>query len=752
MTSPPRSEHAEALRVSIERLRGLVAAQRWGALAAEQGELERAVEGVTAEAATLRAERDDARTETARAELHLTAARQVLEDGPDGYIVTDDTGIILQANRAAAQLLGVPLRFLVRKPLALFIDEVDLRIFRWRVNNAHSRSQGEWPVRMRPRQGPSFTAGLTVTAFVGHEGHASDLRWFMRDITARQRAEELATAQDFTNRMLESEQDARAAAEAARLRVEIQAAVSRVLAASLDYPAALSKVTGLVVPAVADVFLTDLLAGHTLEQMAMACADAAGAERLRARRPPDPSSDHPIARVIRTGDAMLMTEVSAPWLEHWAGSREGQDLWETIGLTSVVVVPIRSHRQTHGALTFGLGPSARRYSQADLGALKDIGLRTALALDTARLFKELEAEQRHRDEFLAMLAHELRNPLSAVTSGLDALERVDESSRAHLLQILSRQSKHLARLPSDLLDVSGVRFGRLMLQRQRLDLRDLARDSLEVFQTASKTMGPTISLRSDPGPVTVIGDADRLQQVLANLLDNAAKYTPSGGTIDISVAAEDDHAVVRVRDSGTGIEPGFLPRIFEVFSRAGGATGQARPGLGLGLSVVRELVVKHGGSVAASSPGVGQGSEFVIRLPLHRDEEVPSSGPTPSSAARSILIVEDNPDACDVLRIALEQGGHRVRTSSNGKQALEETRARRPDIAFVDILLPDLDGCEVGRTIRGQPGGDGVFLVALTGLSAPTDPDRALRAGFDSYLVKPIDPDRLSEVIAQARH
>jgi len=751
VTTSPRPDSTEALRVSVERLCRLVATLRLEEIPAEQRALQQALQRVTSEATTLRAERDDARTEAARNKFHLTEARQVLEDGPDGYIVTDDAGVISHANRAAAQMLGVPLRFLVRKPLSRFIDESDLRIFRWRVNNARSRTQGEWPIRIRPRNGIPFTAGLTVTAFPGYEGERGDLRWFLRDITARQRAEELAAAQDFTNRMLESEQAARADAEAARLRLELLTEVSSVLGSTLDDPAALGRVASRVVPAVADVFLTDLLAGQTLEQAAMACVETPAAECLRKRRPPDPSGEHPIARVIRTGEAALMSEVPASWREHWAGSPEEQDLWEQMPLSSVVIVPITSHRQTHGALTFGFGPSGRRYDPADLAALKDIGLRTALALDTARLFHDLEAEQHHRDEFLAMLAHELRNPLSAVTTGLAVLEHADPASRARLVEILSRQSRHLDRLLNDLLDVSGVRFGRLVLDRQRLDLRELARDALEVVRTARPAVGPAIELCTDPAPVTVVGDADRLQQTIANLLDNAVKYTPTDGSIAVAVTVEEGDAVVRVRDTGAGIAPEFLPRIFDVFSRAGSPGGQSRPGLGLGLSVVRELVAKHGGSVSATSPGVGRGSEFAVRLPLDCGADTPRSENTRAAAVeRSILIVEDHPDACDGLRIALSLKGHHVRATMTGRDAIEEMRTHPPEIALVDIGLPDIDGYEVGRIIRSQPGGDGVYLVALTGLSAPADVDNALRAGFDSYMVKPVDPEKLTEVIAHA--
>ena len=207
---------------------------------------------------------------------------------------------------------------------------------------------------------------------------------------------------------------------------------------------------------------------------------------------------------------------------------------------------------------------------------------------------------------------------------------------------------------------------------------------------------------------------------------------------------------LRVHDSGVGITPEFLPRIFDVFSR-GRLPDQSRPGLGLGLSVVRELIVKHGGSVDASSAGPGRGSEFVIRLPLQHEEDHASSASAGHApvAERSILIVEDNADAAEALRMALELDGHRVTTASSGRQGIEHAR-KAPDVVLVDIGLPDMDGYEVARTVRDQPGGDGVYLVALTGHSGPEDRDRARRSGFDSYLVKPVAPDALREAIAQA--
>src|SRR5262249_30527597 len=238
----PQTEHAAAIRSSVERLLRGAATENLEMLGLERRKLEEALGRLTSELEALRTERDDARAQTFRAELQLTAVRRILDDGPDAFLVTDSSGVIVHSNRAATQLLGVPSRFLIRKPLSLFVDEGDLRIFRSRVNRAHLRGQSEWPLRMRSRDGPPFTASVTVSAFVGGDGKTADLRWLLRDIGARQRAEELVAAQEFTNQMLESEQAARTSAESARRAAELQVRVSGLLAASLDYHVALTGI------------------------------------------------------------------------------------------------------------------------------------------------------------------------------------------------------------------------------------------------------------------------------------------------------------------------------------------------------------------------------------------------------------------------------------------------------------------------------------------------------------------------------
>jgi PAS domain S-box-containing protein len=748
MSTQP-SEHIEALRARVDRLCQLASAGREAELAAERRELDAELGRLAAS----RAERDGAHRTVAEVESQLERLRQLLERGPDGYIVTDRAGIILDANHAAADLLGLAVRFLIRKPLSLFVEEGDLRAFRWRLNKAHAQDRGEWPLRMRPREGQPFTAGVTVTTLEPRPGEATDLRWFLRDISARQRAEELAAAHEFTKEVLESEQRSRAAAESAQRRLEVLAGVSGVLAGSLDCALVFSDAAGVIVPGVADLFIADLLAGERLERVTVACADAAAAERLRSRcRPPaDLSGDHPIAEALRTVEPVLVTATTPAWLATWSESAEALGVWQEIGLSSAAIVPIKSHRQTHGILTFGW-VSARQGDPADLGLLRDIGLRAALALDTARLIRDLEAEQQHRDEFLAMLAHELRNPLAAITTGLDVLERAEPPDRARITGIVARQSRHLARLLNDLLQVSRVRFGQVTLHRQLVDLGALARHSLDALQTGAQAEHARVIFRAGPQPIRVMGDPDRLEEVIDNLLDNALKYTPSGGTIEVSVATEGNEAVLRVRDSGIGISPDFLPRVFDVFSRSDRPRSQSRPGLGLGLSVVRDLISNHGGRVRVSSPGVGQGSEFVVRLPLASDEAASVVAEPPgATAATSILVVEDNEDAREALRMALELSGQRVRTAEDGAHAIEEARQHPPDTAVIDVGLPDMDGYQVARAVRALPGGDRVHLIALTGYGQPADRERALRAGFDSWLVKPIDPSVLLGVIAKGR-
>jgi PAS domain S-box-containing protein len=694
-----------------------------------------------------------AQSDLAAAETVLAEQRRLIEEGPDGYLITTATGTIRDANAAIGEMLHLPRRFVIGKPLTAFVAQSDLRAFRWRLNNVTDQRSGEWPLRLHPRHGEPIMVGVTVAPIPRGSG-APDLRWLIRDISVRERAEALQAANEFTREILGSEQRARTEAERARQRLELLARVSGVLATSINYPAALADITAIVLPLVGDLFLADLQSGEEFIPELSAHADSLLAERLRSIRAgsgrlPD---DHPIAVVCRTGQPMLVERVSDEWLAAFAGSPEALATWREVRLVSAVIVPIQSHRRRSGALTFGFGLSERRYDLAELGLFTDIGLRIALAFDTANLVRELEMEHQRKDEFLAMLAHELRNPLYAVTNALAALERASPEDRAHLAEILGRQSQHLAHLVNDLLDVSRIRFGLVSLRRRRLDLRGIVGEAVELARGRDESANLSISARLGTRPVMVEGDPDRLTQVLGNLLDNALKYTPAGGAVDVSVATEGNQAVLHVRDTGVGIALEFQPRVFDVFSRANIQGTQPRTGLGLGLSVVRELVKQHGGVVGVESDGLGQGADFQVRIPLAVAPESAASaeGRAPTrtpNRALSILVVEDNQDGRESLRMLLEQRGQSVRVARDGREAIEQARTHLPEIALIDIGLPDMDGYEVARAFRSLPGGTGIRLIALTGYSAQHD--RSAAAGFDAHLVKPITPESLLGLLSE---
>ena len=688
----------------------------------------------------------EAKAASQAAAVALAEHEQLLEHSPDGYVVTSAAGTIRAANAAFADMVQASRRHLIGKPLAAFVAQADLRAFRWRLNHVASQQVGEWPLRLRPRVSDPFIAGVTVAAIVRGEGEP-DLRWYVRDISVRQRAEALAADNEFTREILDSEQRARGEAERGRQRLELLVRVSRILATSVDYPAALGDITSAVLPLVGDLFLADLQSGNRFVPELSAHTDVLLSERLQGLRTGgvELSPDHPIAVVCRTGEPLVVERISDAWLERFAGSAEAAAAWKEIRLVSAAIVPIQSHRRRYGALTFGFGISERRYDPAEVGVLIDIGLRVALAFDTANLVRELAVEHQRKDEFLAMLAHELRNPLSAVTNALAALDRATGDERAHLAQILGRQSHHLAHLVNDLLDVSRIRFGLVALHRRRLDLRSAVRDAVELARGREEASTLSISARLGLQPVVVEADPDRLAQVLGNLLDNALKYTPPGGAIDVSVATEGNQAVVHVRDTGVGIPLEFQPRVFDVFSRANIQGTLGRSGLGLGLSVVRELITRHGGEISVQSRGLGQGADFVIRMPIALGD--PEDAPRVDAVSgdrrppRSVLLVEDNDDGRDSLRLVLEQRGQRVWVARNGHEAIEQAQAHLPEVALIDIGLPDMDGYEVARAIRALPGGASIRLVALTGFSA--ERERSVEAGFDAHLVKPVPPDVL---------
>jgi signal transduction histidine kinase len=387
--------------------------------------------------------------------------------------------------------------------------------------------------------------------------------------------------------------------------------------------------------------------------------------------------------------------------------------------------------------------------------------------ERARVELALKEADRHKDEFLAMLAHELRNPLAPIHNAVQLMRRKPAADPlvARSREIIERQLAHLTRLVDDLLDVSRITRGKINLAKEVIDLPTLVARAVETAQPLIEEHGHELTVEIPSDTVAVLGDPTRLTQALANVLSNAAKYTDPGGRITISARPDGPEIEVRVRDTGIGIPAELLPLIFNLFTQLDHSAGRAQSGLGIGLALVRRLIEMHGGSVTAHSNGPGQGSEFVIRLPLHTmdaresnrkphsnsqppvEQSMPDADGIP--AQRRILVADDNNDALESLATLLQLGGHEVYTAANGELALEYAERHRPEVALLDIGMPMLDGYEVARRIRAQPWGARITLVALTGWGQDSDRRHSREAGFDSHLVKPLDLEMLTDLLAR---
>jgi signal transduction histidine kinase/CheY-like chemotaxis protein len=369
--------------------------------------------------------------------------------------------------------------------------------------------------------------------------------------------------------------------------------------------------------------------------------------------------------------------------------------------------------------------------------------------EVRELVDELERRVQERDHFLAMLSHELRNPLTAISLAVDSL---DSGAMSNEHVILARQTRHLAKLVDDLLDIARVTTGKISLHMARIDLGDIAEHCVETMRARAEARRLKLSLNIPAPRAVVRGDPVRLEQVLDNLLSNAIKYTPPGGEIEVRIETDGDDAVLRVRDSGNGIAPEMLTRIFDLFMQGEISIDRTAGGMGVGLTLVKKLVHLHHGTVRAYSRGRDSGSEFVVRLPLAPAATAaaprPVSPPAVPSEPRRILLIEDNADIRDLLRIKLRQLGHDVEAAEDGPSGLGKLLASPPDIALVDIGLPGISGYEIARQAR-QTLGSQVYLVALTGYGQAEDKERALAAGFDVHLTKPPDFVDLQNVLAR---
>jgi signal transduction histidine kinase/CheY-like chemotaxis protein len=391
----------------------------------------------------------------------------------------------------------------------------------------------------------------------------------------------------------------------------------------------------------------------------------------------------------------------------------------------------------------------------ELETLQALGDSAAMAIGTAQMIQALREANHRKDSFLSMLAHELRNPLAPIRNGLHVLrlrahEGEDEVAD-RTRDLVERQIQLLTRIVDGLLDVARISKGQVTLHRERIDLARLIRESAEDRRGLLESTGIELDLGLPPAPLWIQGDSLRLAQALGNILDNAGKFIPKGGRITVRLETDGRQAVVTLRDNGIGIEPEVLPHIFETFTQGHQPLDRSQGGLGLGLAVARELLELHGGKIEAASEGPGKGAEFTLRIPC--EEELPEPahdtepGP-PGKEPRRILVVEDNRDAAESLGLFLELCGFGVTLAYTGPEGLEAAKSMRPDIVLCDIGLPGMDGFQVAGALRRNPETAEVRLIAVTGYGQEEDRRRALAAGFDVHLVKPVDPEKLLGYLA----
>jgi signal transduction histidine kinase len=394
---------------------------------------------------------------------------------------------------------------------------------------------------------------------------------------------------------------------------------------------------------------------------------------------------------------------------------------------------------------------ARKTTEDEIGELVDSF--NAMISETGRRAAALREADKRKDEFLATLAHELRNPLAPLRNAVEILRvaRDNPDMSAKALAMLERQLNQMVRLVDDLLDVSRITTGKLAVRKSVIELQAAVRDAIETVHPFIDSRQQTLELDVPADPIAIDADSTRLAQVFANLLHNASKYTQPGGRIKLTVETEGDTVVVRVRDTGVGLDPASIASIFEMFMQVDRSLTRVQAGLGVGLTLARRLVALHGGTLTAHSEGVGKGSEFIVRLPLAgaqlADEAQPGPRAEGDRQARRILLADDNVDFANSLAALLASRGHEVRIARDGAEALRTAADFGPDFAFLDIGMPKVHGYEVARRLRSDPETSDCILVALTGWGQEDDRKRAREAGFDRHLVKPVNPGDIETIL-----
>ncbi len=651
------------------------------------------------------------------------------ENAAVGLHWVEPDGTILRVNQAELDLLGYVKEEYVGRSIREFhadppvIEDILSRL-------AAGEQLRDYEARMRCKDG-TIKQVLIDSNGLWEDGKFIHSRCFTRDISKRKRMED---------------------------SLRFLAEASKSLATLVDYRSTLQKVAYLAVPSFADWCAVDMLdEGGTLQRLAVAHQDPDQvhlAEEIFRRYPPRPDTCVGVMKVLRTGEPDLVTQIDHDMLAKAAQSEEHLRLLQQLHLQSFLCVPLAGKDRVLGVMSFVFSDSGRRYKAEDLSLAEDLAHRAVIAVENARLYQELKVADRRKDEFLAMLAHELRNPLAPICSGLDILAMDESDGHLETIKLMQDQVEHVVRLVDDLLDMSRIMRGRIELRKEPVELSMLVQRSVATVQPLVEGLHQKLIVSLPEEPLWLNADPVRIVQVFENLLNNASKYTETEGRIELTAERQDGQVVVKVHDTGVGIEPDLLPHVFDLFTQSARSLDRAQGGLGIGLTLVKRLVEFHGGTVSAESEGSGRGSTFLVQLPLTKKTSKPEkpAKPPPVSVPRKVLVVDDNVGAARMLsKLVVKLGEHAVEIAHDGPSALEKIKQFQPDIVLLDIGLPGLDGYQVAREVRSDPQFDHTLLVALTGYGQKEDRLKSKEAGIDEHLVKPPAIDQVRGVFAHSK-
>ena len=692
----------------------------------------------------------------------------VVDDRPDKHVVFRAILDELEQNLYTATSGEEALRHVLQRDFAVILLDVNMpgldgletaALIRSRTKSAHIPIifiTADYTDEMRISKGYSLGAVDYLSSPVVPEILRSKVKVFV-DLyllaeQAKRRAEEhLALAE---------ERAARSAAERANARFAFLAQASAALARSLEFDPTANELMRLAVPFLADAAALTFAGEEGIEaRTELAWNSALTGEPLCRESVPAIECGwwrDAIARVQGSGVSESFPDLSAP---HPTNGPAGPqpEIPRGSPLHSLVIIPLLARGRTIGVISLGT-TSAGRTIDADLVAVaSDVASRAAIALDNALLYRKIHDQDRRKNEFLAMLSHELRNPLAPITNAVHVLQTNDTDAKRHdwAREVIGRQVKQLSRLVDDLLDVSRITQNKIELKIEAVDVAAVVAVAVETVRPLIDAQEHALSVLLPEQPMRIRGDFARLAQVLANLLNNAAKYTDRKGRIALIAEQEGAEIVLRIRDSGIGIPASALPTIFELFTQVEQTLDRSQGGLGIGLTLVERLVKMQGGSVSASSAGRNLGSEFTVRLPAMPVDQRVAAGRraaerynASSPGEFSVLIVDDNRDATDSMAMLLAMEGYDVRVAYDGPQALDSVRTARPDVILLDIGLPGMDGFQVAERVRADPENSSIVMVAVSGYGQEEHRSRSTQAGCDHHLVKPIEPAVVSELLA----